>query len=266
MKITAAILLIGFLLLTIRCEEASEISLDTVDTGLIAVEAVLTNENIQHAIRLSYPYQEINGKRKPASGAVIEVRDSNNSSMMATETPPGSGIYLTPTMRAITGSQYTLKISFNGMTFTATDTSVPVEPLQPISIEEAEGMYKINFAKSGRESNYIDHQLDWTRSSSCADQRCLGQIIFYDLKNIDLNELYKPNQQVLLFPAQTIIVRKKYSVSEGYRAFLRSMLLETEWRGSVFDVIRDNAPTNLSQGAIGYFAVSTVVSDTTVMK
>jgi hypothetical protein len=43
------------------------------------------------------------------------------------------------------------------------------------------------------------------------------------------------------------------------------MLSETEWRGGVFDVQRDNVSTNLSEGAVGFFAVATVVADTTVI-
>jgi hypothetical protein len=40
------------------------------------------------------------------------------------------------------------------------------------------------------------------------------------------------------------------------------MLMETEWRGGIFDVQHGNVITNLSSGAIGYFAASTVVTDT----
>ena len=43
------------------------------------------------------------------------------------------------------------------------------------------------------------------------------------------------------------------------------MLSETEWRGGLFDVKRANVITNLSEGAVGFFAVSTVVTDTTTV-
>ncbi|MBE9509733.1 MAG: hypothetical protein IMY71_02550, partial [Bacteroidetes bacterium] len=44
-----------------------------------------------------------------------------------------------------------------------------------------------------------------------------------------------------------------------------TMLSETEWKGGVFDVLPGNVYTNLSEGAVGFFAVSTVVSDSTVV-
>ena len=69
-----------------------------------------------------------------------------------------------------------------------------------------------------------------------------------------------------MFPKGSSIIRKRYSVSEPYETFLRSLLSETEWRGGVFDIERANVNTNLSEGAIGFFAASTVVTDTTIVE
>jgi hypothetical protein len=78
--------------------------------------------------------------------------------------------------------------------------------------------------------------------------------------------MYKPDKEIFQFPKGTTVIRRKYSVSDAYRAFLRSMLSETEWRGGVFDVQRSNVTTNLSEGAVGFFAVCSVVADTTVVE
>ena len=59
------------------------------------------------------------------------------------------------------------------------------------------------------------------------------------------------------------MLRRKYSMSQDMQEFYRTFLAETQWRGSPFDVQKGNVATNLSEGAIGYFAVSTVVIDTT---
>lgn len=73
-------------------------------------------------------------------------------------------------------------------------------------------------------------------------------------------------QKQLLFLWGSTVIRRKYSVSAAYRNFLRSMLSETEWRGGIFDVDRANTATNLSAGATGFFAVTTVVADTTTVQ
>jgi len=77
--------------------------------------------------------------------------------------------------------------------------------------------------------------------------------------------LIKPGKETVLFPEGTKILRKKYSLSDDHQKFLRTMLSETEWNWGVFDVLLGNVYTNLSDGAVGFFSVSTVVSDSTVV-
>ena len=126
--------------------------------------------------------------------------------------------------------------------------------------------YALNLYETRGGANFIDHQITWINTPSCiTGNKCEGRIVFYDLNTIDVNEIFKPKKEDFNFPANAIVVRKKYSVSPAYKAFLRSVLSETEWRGGVFDVQREDATTNLSEGAIGFFAVSTVVSDTTIV-
>ena len=43
-------------------------------------------------------------------------------------------------------------------------------------------------------------------------------------------------------------------------------MMETEWTGGMFDVKTENVKTNLREGAIGYFLVSTVVTETTYIE
>jgi hypothetical protein len=95
---------------------------------------------------------------------------------------------------------------------------------------------------------------------------CDSRVVFYDLKTVDVHEAFKPDQEVVYFPRNSIVIRRKYSVSPRYKGFLRSMLSETRWRGGAFDVQRENVSTNLSAGAVGFFAVCSVVADTTVVQ
>ena len=93
----------------------------------------------------------------------------------------------------------------------------------------------------------------------------LAKTYYYTLESIDVNQIFKPDQNNNQFPAGSIVLRKKYSMSENQQEFYRTFLSETQWRGSPFDIQKGNVATNLSEGAIGFFAVSTVVSDTTVI-
>lgn len=257
---------IFLLLLTVSCEEKIDVSLPSEDTGLLVVEGVLTNERKNHRVTLSLPYSEQNGEPQPATGASVVVKEDTTFYLLD-ELPAGSGNYYTPDMRAVTGKIYTLVIQYEGREYVAEDSSVPVQPLRGLKYEKDDAGYRITHEPENGDPNYIEYFINWENTSVCtAGTLCEGRIIFYDLKTIDVNEIFKPEKERFYFPEQTSVVRRKYSVSPAYRAFLRSMLSETEWRGGAFDVDRANVPSNLSEGAVGFFAVCSVVSDSTVVQ
>lgn len=252
------------LLSVIACEEPVTTSDYSVADSRVVVESIITNEKIAHAIKLSLPAAGLNETAEAVSDAEVFIT-SGDSIFYATESTEEPGTYMTTPFRAITGKLYTLTVRLGEEEFVGSDQSVPVEPLPAIQIRGSGDKQELQFLPSGQDPNFIDHQLTWD-APLCGINGCKGRQIFYDLKTIDVNEIYKPEKQEFYFPDGTIIIRKKHSVSPAFRGFLRSMLMETEWRGGVFDVSRANLPTNMSTGAIGFFAVSTVVSDTTIVE
>lgn len=255
------------LLILFSCEERMDKPLKAIDSDLLIVEAVLTNEKMSHKIKLSHPYQESNGNDMPASGANVVVIEGNEKVYNAVESPQGSGDYYTDEMTAVFGKQYLLFIQYAGKEFFAVAGSVPVEPMAELQYHKAgDGLYQLQLNDSGESPNYIDYHVSWAGTPECQmEALCEGRLIYYDLKTIDVNSLFKPDKEDFLFPVNSIIIRRKYSVSPDYKTYLRSVLSETEWRGGIFDVQRENVPTNLSNGAVGFFAVSTVLSDTTII-
>jgi hypothetical protein len=262
MKFRYGILLL--LTMLIACEEAVDKPVLSQNENLLAVEGVLTNENRSHSVTLSFPYQSLNGQAIPATGALVQIMQGATTYML-TESPAGSGVYQTPVFRAVFDAVYTLHILHQGKEYFAQDSSIPVEPLAAIEYRKVNSQYQLVLNTTGSSANYVDHSIDWKNTAACTSNTCEGRIVFYDLKTIDVNEIYKPAKEDFLFPVNATIIRRKYSASPAYRAFLRSVLSETEWRGGIFDVERANTATNLSAGAIGFFAVTTVVSDTTVV-
>ncbi len=271
MKRTKYIILIVLSAFTLGCEEQIAWPLNNQNSDLIVVEGVLTNEKKQHVIKLSKPYVEQNLVPEIISGAILTIKeiDTNNiTTHLLTESPTHSGTYLTDSIRAVTDKSYTLTILHNNKSYEASDTQPPTEPMLVIDYSlKTDSTYILNFNTSGDTPNYIKHYLNWQGTDGCAiSKACEAALIFYDLKTVDINQQFAPNQEVVEFPKGTIIIRKKYSVSNAYQEYLRGMLFETAWRGGLFDVYQANAASNLSEGAIGFFAVSTVLSDTTIIK
>jgi hypothetical protein len=260
------ILFISIILLA-GCEEQFDWPLNNKDSELIVVEAVLTNENKNHLIKLTSPYTEQNQTPKSVTGAFIAIL-TDTDTIVATENPPGSGLYYTDSMQAVIDKLYLLFIQYDNKPYYAYAVQPPVEPFDTILLSRpvSEDLYTINFKESGANPNYIQYNIDWQSIGNCSNIiDCQAKQIYYDLKNIDVNKQFKPDQERVYFPAGTVIIRRKYSVSNRYREYLRGMLSETAWRGGLFDAFPANAATNLSEGAVGFFAVSTVVTDTTII-
>lgn len=252
------------MIMTTGCEEVVDRSLMTGET-LMVVEAVLTNELTQHKVKIGSSYAEPDGTSTPVTGASVRIIEGATVYPL-TENPLEPGEYLTPVMRAVFGREYTLRITHLGRDYIARDSSVPVEPMTPILFSQVTGGYMLLLGKSGEEPHYINHEISWKGTPACVAGACEGRVVFYDLKTIDVNEGTKPAKEDFVFPAGATVVRRKYSVSPAYRSFLRAVMSETEWRGSAFDVERANVATNLSNGAVGFFAVTTVTMDSTVVE
>jgi Domain of unknown function (DUF4249) len=261
MRLTIAIV---FLLLITGCEEVVDRTINPGDK-LIVVEGQLTNELTQHTVRLSWSVDDPDDKGAGIAGATVVIMEGATTYSL-TESPLEPGEYLTPMMRVVAGKVYTLHIRYAGQDYFAQDSSVPVEPMPPLEYRVQGSGYVLTIQKTGQDPNYIRHGITWKGTPRCDGGACQGMIVFYDLKTLDVNEGTRPAQEEFVFPAGSTVVRRKYSVSPKYRSYLRAVLSETEWRGGPFDVERANAPTNLSNGAIGFFAVCTTVIDSTVVK
>ena len=252
-------------MLSTACEEPIQAPLSSVDVDELVVEGMLTSENTNHLIKLSRPYKTQNENPVPVTGATVTITEGSSVYPLA-ESPAGSGHYITPPLRAIAGKTYMLFIQYQGKVYGAQDSPPAVETLRPLQYKKADDLYTLVLNPSGQDPNFISHSISWANTTACTSgASCEGEIVYYDLKTIDVSEIYKPGKDDFNFPLNTVVIRKKYSVSPSYKAFLRAVLSETEWRGGVFDVQRADVPTNLSEGAIGFFAVSTVVSDTTII-
>jgi hypothetical protein len=112
-------------------------------------------------------------------------------------------------------------------------------------------------------------QIDWSEVpgyEALPHDDCFATLYYFSLPSIDVNELFAPEAEKILFPKGTKIIEKKYSLSEEQATFYRTLLLETNWKGGYFDVAPANITTNLSGGALGFFGVSQVIADSVVVE
>ncbi len=237
----------------------------------LVVDGILTNENKFQEIRLSKSLPAFNEKPVLISGAVISVSDGVYNYTFSEDT---AGYYLSDVkFSAVINKLFTLNITFDNKVYSAQARAVPVlnnasveyiqyndslyyfpQPTAQFNPDEA-AMYEIN--------------ADWSfvpNYENLSEEKTKAKLFFYDLKTIDVNEIFDPSREQVFFPKGTRLAVKKYSLSPEHEKFIRSLLLETQWSGGNFDTEEDNVYTNLSEGAFGFFGASIVLSDTVFVK
>jgi len=106
--------------------------------------------------------------------------------------------------------------------------------------------------------------LDWSHVAGYGAQGT-ARLLSFAFNTLDVGQVFPPEKEKVWFPAGTIVIVRKYSLTDEFAAYLRALAMETQWHGGYFDEASANLPTNLSAGAIGYFAASSVLADTLIV-
>ena len=254
---------IAFTLLHLSCEHETDWPLNPGE-NLVIADCIITNEMKHHELWLYSSAGQLNQRPEGFSGVTVQLDDGSNTFIFE-EDGEEPGKYLSQTAFAATvGKTYQLILSYNGLADTANADMTGVTPLEPIIIDASDGLFRLAY-QPGSPPSMTEVYYDWSAADAYCEQygACQAFEIFYSLDNIDIGKEFAPEKQIILFPYHTRIIRRKYSLSEDHQQFIRSLLLETEWRGGLFDVEQGNVPTNFQHGVRGWFAACAVVSDTT---
>ncbi|MEN8119059.1 MAG: DUF4249 family protein [Bacteroidota bacterium] len=243
-------------------------------TSQIAVDGLLTNVKKSHLIRITKSVAELNEEPEPVSKAFVTINNGDTVQIL-TEFPENSGIYKTDSNYwPVINKIYSLQILYNGERYTATARMVPVTPFNKLSYvyNPNNNMYYIDsVAKSfsSKESAMYEIIIDWSHLPDYANlpfTEKRATLYYYTLRTIDISQVFAPDKETAYFPLGARILEKKYSLAPQHAEFIRSMLSETEWRGGFFDVTQANVRTNISNGGLGFFGASTVISDTLTVR
>jgi len=245
------------------CEKIVEWPVENYVTPRLVVEGMLTNRQGLNYVTLTLPVTDPNHEPQPVSAATVAITDGENIAVLS-ESLDKPGTYIPdPEVAGVIYKPYRLYISISQYEFIADAYMIPVTPLEEFNyypLEKNPGYYAIAPGQSGQPS-YTEYRVEWINLS---DPATVHTSIFYTftIQTIDVNQFFKPNAEFLAFPGNARVIRTKYSLSPGHEKFIRGLLSETEWNGGWFDLLPGNLHTNLSTGAVGYFAACSVVRDT----
>lgn len=258
MKSIFYIVIISFVFILASCELQTDWNTNTSES-IVIVDALITNENTTQIIKVYQSSENINAADTPISGAVITLI-TDTEEILFTEAEPG--IYTANPINLAVGKSYYLNFELEGHKDFAQANMLPVTALSIFEIEQKEELYKYVYTGSSHAA-MTEVYYDWSNNPEYCSfyGACQSAETFYTLNSFDIVQEFSPEKQEIQFPENTLVIRKKYSLSDDHQEFIRSLLIETEWRGSLFDVEQGNIPTNFSNGVRGWFGVCQIVTD-----
>jgi len=253
------------------CEK--EIDLDLEDeSGNIVIEGNITNESGPYVVRITKSVGFTQPNQYPViAGAQVSVSD--NTGQSETLVYMGNGKYQSSVLTGVPGRTYTLKVVAEGKEYTAKST-MPA----PVNLE---GLVQDSFDFGG--------QTNYTLLPVFTDPSLLGnRYLFSFTVNSSQNKLFEvfsdnvnngiPNQRPLFLPndqddaqypavvaGDTIYVEMNCidsSIFTYYNALLDILYGE----GSGAGVTPSNPPSNITNGALGYFSAHTVSKKNVVIQ
>ena len=252
-------LIILMVLLSWQCEEVADQGIDVRNETFLVVDGGITNELGTQEIKLSLTFDELGQQPPPVTDAVVIVNEGENNYLFAhDESRPGT--YTNNSLVALFGKVYILYIQYNGEEYYAFATSGVGTKLPPLMVEETE-TGEMEYMHNETIPSMTNVVAEWNVDGSTQTK----EAFFYTLNVVDITKTFAPEKEPFTFPRGATIHRKKYSLTQDHQNFLRSLLAEIDWRGGGFDTAPGNVLTNLSEGAIGYFYVSMVDSDSTII-
>lgn len=257
-----------FLFLAVACEKETSWELQQSNIQTLVVDGILTNELKPQCIKLSLINNQINQPVKNLSGASVTVSDGSAVYSFA-ESVLSAGYYYSAPFQAVAGKTYQLKINYQAYQFEASATMTPLTKHGAVaySFDEHKQLYRYEPETSG-DPVMAEVVTDWSHNAGYTSKYGASRAkqLFYVLNNVDASKIFAPSRETIYFPSGTKIVRQLYSLTPQHQAFLRSLLMETEWRGGVFDVQPGNVVSNISNGGLGFFGVCMTQKDSTVVK
>lgn len=275
-------------ILMISCIEPLEWMENVTPSGALVVEGRITSEKGPHLVYLRRTQSVIaEGPGEGVVDASVSISDGENLFPLQGK---GSGIYATDSLvQGIPGKTYELRIDWNNEVYTAQAELIPATPLDKVEIrpwsgdpDNPEGIqyfeftYRSSFGVPRPYSYSIDVQISenvanyypatwqvpsWLERVLNTPGHSLTDTVYYLHPGLEPPALLAYGESILAgLPFGTTVTEKFYSISADHYNFIRALSAETDWRGlGPFGYIPANVPTNISNGAFGWFSASDVV-------
>ena len=243
------------------CEEPGNKDFQGNPPMKMVVEAMLTNVPGESYVKLSLPVSKPIEESVKVSSALVVVTDGVNVSILNEDISEPGTYRPEATARGVSGKIYGIYFQAGNYRDSAYTYLVPVTPLGELKIAADNSMEDRYYISSENSDDpAMIHYLVFPPGCSGNDT-CRTEYREFILSSYDVSQIFSPKKESLSFPAGSMVIRKKYSLNPPYESYIRSLLLETEWRGGLFDVQAGNPQGNFSASTLGYFSGCSLVMD-----
>lgn len=276
MKKSLIYLFIVLVVIATSCLEPFEINSEDVQSKIV-IEALLTDQVQNHYVKISRTIDFNQGGKTPSiDNATVKVTVDDGSIINYFHNPgqdaDSSGYYLSEiAFGGLIGNRYNLEVDFEGVVYSASDEMLPVMAIDSLLYQleldtdngtsvdyyevlmysrepqETEDFYLFEFFQNGVLLN------EGNEDVFVADDQVLAE---------EINGLEFPFEYVLGDTAKINI----YSLSREAYVFYADLVNVLQNDGGMFSPPAANPRTNLSNGALGLFQVSAVVSDELIIE
>ena len=245
------------------CEDVVDVDLDTAEPRLVidaSINWVKQTTGNEQFIKLTLTAPFFDDQVPAATGATVSIRDSNNNIFNFTE-EGNSGIYKTNTFIPELNQVYTLNISYENEDYVATETLLPVVPIEFIEQKNDGGFsgdeteIKAFYTDPKDIENYYLFEFAYTETGDI-------NLDVYDDEFTDGNQIFAFFSEEDLQAGKTLLIRNS-GISRRYFDYLNILLQQTdEDSGDPFQTqpatVRGNCinTSNASNFPFGYFRLS----------
>ncbi|WP_316822176.1 hypothetical protein [Pedobacter gandavensis] len=232
----------------------------------LSVEGGFNTRSTTQYIRLSKPALSAEEEPKPISKAVVTVNDGKSDMIFKESATPG--VYTTSNRNGPNfNAAYTLKVVYDGQTYTAVDTLRQVvnivDDFLPLSTTSlGNGVYRLTIPKHTFGYLNPNKWLISYKNIPIWNPGKFDQSKYYSYTHFlgSPNSLYPLNNLKRTYDLgkDDEIIIMKLSLSERYAKYLYDVFMETDWSG-LFSAVPVNAVGNVTGNAQGYFYAIDVV-------
>lgn len=260
------LLLFAIAALAWSCEETIQLDLDQTPE-VVVIEGLITDVFTQHEVKLSKtaPFYST-GSTPRVSGAKVQVTDNAGNTFVYEEVEPG--LYrANDAFAGVPGVTYQLMVEAEGKIYEASETLLPIGPIDSLTYEINEG----EKADPEEEGRYYEVLLYTTEPQDTKDFYLFKFYRNDSLMNVDGQEIYYSDDTVIgeainglpapVFYRMGDLARMEiYSLNAKAFRFFQDLADNLYSDGGMFSSPPSNISTNLSGGAAGYFQVSGLAS------